>query len=42
MILNLRGYDTEVRYIPGNKHIVADTLSRAAVPSAEEERYDVF
>ena len=42
MILNLRGYDVEVRYIPGNKKIVADTLSRAAVPSAEEEGYEVF
>ena len=37
MILNLRGYDVEVRYIPWNKQIVADTLSRAAVPSAEKE-----
>lgn len=36
MILNLRGYDVEVRYIPWNKQIVADTLSRAAVPSAEK------
>ena len=42
MILNLRGYDVKVRYIPGNKKIVADTLSRAAVPSAEEEGYEVF
>ena len=42
MILNLPGYDVEVRYIPGNKKIVADTLSRAAVPSAEEEGYEVF
>ena len=31
------GYDVEVRYIPWNKQIVADTLSRAAVPSAEKE-----
>ena len=37
MILNLRGYDVEVRYIPWNKQIVADTLSRAAVPRAEKE-----
>ena len=42
MILNLRGYYVEVRYIPGNKKIVGDTLSRAAVPSAEEEGYEVF
>ena len=38
----MRGYDVEVRYIPGNKQIVADTLSRAAVPSAEEEGYEAF
>ena len=42
MILNVRGYDVEVRYIPGNKQIVADTLSRAALPSAEEEGYEAF
>ena len=37
-MLNVRGYDVEVRYIAGNKQIVADTHpSRAAVPSAEEE-----
>ena len=42
MILNLRGYDVEVRYIPGNKQIVADTLRRAAVPSAEKEGYEAF
>ena len=42
MILNLRGYDVEVRYIPWNKQIVADTLSRAAVPSAEKEGQEAF
>ena len=42
MILNVRGCDVEVRYIPGNKQIVADTLSRAALPSAEEEGYEAF
>lgn len=42
MILNLRGYDVEVRYIPWNKKIVADTLSRAAVPSAEKEGQEAF
>ena len=40
MILNLHGY--EVRYITGNKQIVADTLRRAAVPSAEKEGYEAF
>ena len=42
MILNVRGCDVEVRYIPGNKQIVADTLSRAALPSAEEEGCEAF
>ena len=40
MILNLHGY--EVRYITGNKQIVADTLRRVAVPSAEKEGYEAF
>ena len=42
MILNLHGYDVEVRYIPGNKQIVPDTLRRAAVPCAEKEGYEAF
>ena len=41
MILNVRGYDVEIRYIPGSKQVLADTLSRASVQSddsgAEEE-----
>ena len=31
MILNVRGYDVEIRYIPGSKQVPADTLSRASV-----------
>ena len=31
MILNVRGYDVEIRYIPGSKQVLADTLSRASV-----------
>ena len=27
MILNVRGYDVEIRYIPGGKQVLADTLS---------------
>ena len=54
MLLNLRGYDVEIRYIPGCKQVLADTLSRAAVPTGEEfeeinmvlsvseERYEEF
>ena len=34
MILNLRGYDVEVRDIPGCKQVLADTLSQAAMPNA--------
>ena len=40
MILNVRGYDVEIRYIPGSKQILADTLSRASVHNdsgADEE-----
>ena len=29
MLLNLRGYDVEIRYNPGCKEVLADTLSRA-------------
>ena len=31
MILNVRGYDVEIRYIPGGKQVLADTLSLASV-----------
>ena len=41
MILNARGYNVEIRYIPGSKQVLADTLSRASVHSddrgADEE-----
>ena len=30
MILNVRGYDVEIRYIPGSKQVLADTLSWAS------------
>ena len=39
MILNVRGYDAEIRYIPGSKQVLADTLSRAAVPNADNKTY---
>lgn len=42
MILNLRGYDVEVRYIPCCKQVLAVTLSRAAMPNAESEGYEEF
>ena len=31
MILNVRGYDVEIRYIPGSNRVMADTLSRASL-----------
>ena len=31
MILNVRGSDGEICYIPGSKQVLADTLSRAPV-----------
>ena len=31
MILNVCGYDVEIRYIPGSKQVWADTLSGASV-----------
>ena len=42
MLLNLRGYDVEIRYIPGCKQVLADTLSRAAVPTGDSEDYEEF
>ena len=31
MILNVRGYDVEICYIPGSKQVLADTVSQASV-----------
>ena len=31
IILNVRGYNVEMRYIPGSKQVLADTLSQASV-----------
>ena len=42
MLLNLRGYDVEIRYIPGCKQVLADTPSRAAVPTGDSEAYEEF
>ena len=42
MLLNLRGYDVEIRYVPGCKQVLADTLSRAAVPTGHSEAYKEF
>ena len=42
MLLNLRGYDVEIRYIPGCKQVLAGTLSRAAVPTGDSEDYEEF
>ena len=42
MVLNVRGYDVEIRYIPGVKQVLADTLSRASVTNADGEAYEEF
>ena len=42
MLLNLRRYDVEIRYIPGCRQVLADTLSRAAVPTGDSEDYEEF
>ena len=42
MILNLRGYYVEIRYIPGSKQFLADTLSRGAVQNADKEECEEF
>ena len=42
MIFNVRGYDVEIRYIPGCKQVLADTLSRASLPNTEQENYEEF
>ena len=39
MLLNLRGYDVEIRYIPG---VLADTLTQVAVPTGDSEDYEEF
>ena len=40
MILNVRGYDVKIRYVPGCKQVLADTLSRASLPNTEQENYE--
>ena len=42
MILTVCGYDVEVRYIPGCKQVLADTLSRAAVQSDDTGTCEEF
>ena len=42
MILNLRGYDVEIRYIPESKQVLADTLSRASVHSDDSGTDEEF
>ena len=42
MLLTLRSYDVEIRYIPGFKQGLADTLSRAAVATGDSEAYEEF
>ena len=42
MILNVRGYDVEIRYIPGCRQVLADTLSRASVKDDDWKAYEEF
>ena len=42
MLLSFRGYDVEIRYIPGCKQVLADTLSRAAAPTVDSDAYEEF
>ena len=42
MLLTLRSYDVEIRYIPSCKQVLADTLSRAAVATGDSEAYEEF
>ena len=42
MLLTLRSYYVEIRYIPSCKQVLADTLSRAAVVTGDSEAYEEF
>ena len=42
MILNVRGYDVEIRYVSGCKQTLADTLSRASLSNTEQENYEEY
>ena len=42
MILNVRGYDVEIRCIPGCKQVLADTLSRASVQNTDPRAFEAF
>ena len=42
MILNVRVYDVAIRYIPGSKQVLADTLSRASVQNDDNGAYEEF
>ena len=42
MILRLKPYVVNVRYIPGSRFVLADTLSRAYLPSQAADQPDEF
>lgn len=42
MILNVRGYNGEIRYIPGRKQVPTDTLSRASVQNTDSGAFEAF
>ena len=42
MILNVPGYDVEIRYIPRCEQVLADTLSRASSLNSKQGNYEKF
>jgi len=42
MILNVRGYNVEIHYIPGCKQALTDTLSRASVQNDDSGAFEEF
>ena len=42
MLLSLRCYDVEIRYLPGCKQVLADTLSRAGATTVDSDAYEEF
>ena len=42
MILNVRGYDVAISYIPGYKQVLSETLSRATVQNVDSGAYEEF
>ena len=41
MLLKLMRYKLEIKYVPGSRMYIADTLSRAYVPGEEDDSMDM-